>query len=289
MTEVFVSYASPDRETAFRIAGFLEEQGIGCWIAPRDVPPGKDYGAAILEGIENCQVLVLVLSEESNDSAFVQKEVERAVSKAKAVLPVRIREVTPSGSLEFFVSSAQWVDAWRSPMEQHLSKLADAILAMRGDGVPRAVKQSLSRPPPRNRKPLIAAVAAVLIVAAGVGAWMWKPWLPAWQRSAPNFLAGSWCAPMSGEAFSRTDFKRASADTVALEVHFSHSTQVNRLKARIEPVADGFILHWTDPPEAVASDPETFRVVDDLSVEILPAPGEDSRVLTRCPSNSGDR
>ena len=62
----------------------------------------------------------------------MQKEVERAVSKAKAVLPVRIREVTPSGSLEFFVSSAQWVDAWRSPMEQHLSKLADAIVAMRG-------------------------------------------------------------------------------------------------------------------------------------------------------------
>lgn len=287
MAEVFVSYASPDRDIAFRIAAYLEGQGIGCWIAPRDVPPGKDYGAAILEGIEASRVLVLVLSEESNGSAFVQKEVERAVSKAKAVLPVRIREVTPSGSLEFFVSSAQWVDAWRSPMEQHLSKLADAIVAMRGDGAPRPAAPPLPPPMRRQRAPLIAAGAAVLIVAIGVLAWLWQPWLPAWQRSAPDFLAGSWCLPMSGDAISRSDFKRASADTLAIEVHFSHSTQVNRLKARLVPTAEGFALHWTDPPAIVGSDPEMYKVIDDISIGIVPPPGEEMRVLTRCAPDSG--
>jgi len=70
-----------------------------------------EYGAAIIQGIESSRAMVLVLSEHSNDSHFVRKEVERAVSKAKPVLPVRIREVNPSGSLEFFISSAQWVDA----------------------------------------------------------------------------------------------------------------------------------------------------------------------------------
>jgi len=289
VAEAFVSYASPDREIAFRIAAFLEERGIGCWIAPRDVPPGKDYGAAILEGIENSRVLVLILSEESNSSAFVQKEVERAVSKAKAVLPVRIREVTPSGSLEFFVSSAQWVDAWRSPMEQHLSKLADAILAMRGDGTPVAPVPPPAPPARRSRTPVLLGVAVGLIVAGSVAAWAWKPWLPAWQRSAPDYLAGSWCLPMSGEAISRSDFRKAGPDTVAIEVHFSHSTQVNRLKARIEPAADGFTLNWTEPPEAVGGDPETYRVLDDISIGIVPAAGEDMRVLTRCPPDSGGR
>lgn len=289
MAEAFVSYASPDREIAFRIAAFLEERGIGCWIAPRDVPPGKDYGAAILEGIENSRVLVLILSEESNSSAFVQKEVERAVSKAKAVLPVRIREVTPSGSLEFFVSSAQWVDAWRSPMEQHLSKLADAILAMRGDGAPVAPVPLPTPPARRSRTPILLGVAVGLIIAGSVAAWAWKPWLPAWQRSAPDFLAGSWCLPMSGEAISRSDFRKAGADTVAIEVHFSHSTQVNRLKARVEPAPDGFTLNWTEPPEAVGGDPETYRVLDDISIGIVPAAGEDMRVLTRCPLDSGGR
>ena len=94
MADIFVSYASPDRDVAFRIVSFLEEQGISCWVAPRDVPPGVEYGQAIINGIEQSSALVLILSDQSNDSAFVRKEVERAVSKTKPVLPVRIREVT---------------------------------------------------------------------------------------------------------------------------------------------------------------------------------------------------
>lgn len=127
MSDIFVSYASPDREVAFRIVAFLEQNGIDCWVAPRDVPPGVEYGHAIIDGIAQSRALVLILSDQSNESQFVRKEVERAVSKTKPVLPVRIREVTPSGSLEFFISSAQWVDACKSPMEQHLLPLVAAI------------------------------------------------------------------------------------------------------------------------------------------------------------------
>ena len=134
MPDIFVSYATADREVAFRIVSFLEGEGIECWVAPRDVAPGVEYGQAIINAIEQCKALVLVLSDQSNDSQFVRKEVERAVSKTKAVLPVRIREVTPSGSLEFYISSAQWVDAWKSPMEQHLLPLVAAIKAMSSPG-----------------------------------------------------------------------------------------------------------------------------------------------------------
>lgn len=84
MAEVFVSYASPDREAALKIAAFLEGEGVSCWIAPRDVPPGMEYGAAIIHGIETSRALALILSEHSNDSHFVRKEVERAVSKGEA-------------------------------------------------------------------------------------------------------------------------------------------------------------------------------------------------------------
>src|SRR5579884_2349304 len=44
---VFISYATPDQEAADRLCRLLEEQGIGCWIAPRDVTPGGEYGVAI--------------------------------------------------------------------------------------------------------------------------------------------------------------------------------------------------------------------------------------------------
>ena len=71
--------------------------------------------------------MVLVLSEHANSSEFVKREVERAVAKGKPIFPVRVREVVPSKSLELFISSAEWIDAWQPPIEQYLGRLADSI------------------------------------------------------------------------------------------------------------------------------------------------------------------
>jgi TIR domain len=171
MVDIFVSYASPDRDAAFRIVSFLEEHGITCWVAPRDVPPGVEYGQAIIEGIGDSRALVLILSDQSNESQFVRKEVERAVSKTKPVLPVRIREVTPSGSLEFFISSAQWVDAWKSPIEQHLLPLVAAIKQIGQPGAARVRSSTLPLPKKKSNVPLVAAAAGLLALATAGGAW----------------------------------------------------------------------------------------------------------------------
>lgn len=172
MPDIFVSYASADRDAAFRIVGFLEGQGIHCWVAPRDVAPGVEYGHAIINAIEQCKALVLVLSDQSNDSQFVRKEVERAVSKTKVVLPVRIREVTPSGSLEFYISSAQWVDAWKTPMEQHLMPLVAAIKAMNSpDSAPVRSAPLYVAPvsrPAGSHTPLLIGVAVLALLAAAI-------------------------------------------------------------------------------------------------------------------------
>jgi hypothetical protein len=117
----------------------------------------------------------LVLSDQSNDSQFVRKEVERAVSKTKPVLPVRIREVTPSGSLDFYISSAQWVDAWKSPMEQHLMPLVAAIKAMNSPGAAPVRSSSLpaQQAPSRSLSPLLMVVAIIAVLAAGIAGTLW--------------------------------------------------------------------------------------------------------------------
>lgn len=178
MPDIFVSYATADRDAAFRIVGFLEGQGIHCWVAPRDVAPGVEYGHAIINAIEQCKALVLVLSDQSNDSQFVRKEVERAVSKTKVVLPVRIREVTPSGSLEFYISSAQWVDAWKTPMEQHLMPLVAAIKAMNSsDPAPvRSAPLHVAAAPTQttsHASPLLIGIAVIAVLAAGIAGTLW--------------------------------------------------------------------------------------------------------------------
>jgi len=90
-------------------------------------------------------------------------------------LPVRIREVTPSGSLEFYISSAQWVDAWKSPMEQHLLPLVAAIKAMSSPGAAPVRSTSLSAPqaPMRSFSPLLAIIAVLAVLAAGIAGTLW--------------------------------------------------------------------------------------------------------------------
>jgi hypothetical protein len=203
MADVFVSYASADRDVAFRIVGYLEEQGIHCWVAPRDVGPGVEYGQAIIDAIGEVRALVLVLSDQSNESQFVRKEVERAVSKTKPVLPVRIREVTPSGALEFYISSAQWVDAWKSPMEQHLGPLVAAIKAMGtpGSAPVRSVAPQAQASRVGARHGLNIGLALVAVAALGVSAALWFTRAPSPQQAPvaqPPTTAE--VGPTSGEA-----------------------------------------------------------------------------------------
>ncbi len=124
---VFISYSTGDSATSEQIRDHLEASGIACWMAPRDIAPGQDYAEQIINAIEGCTVLLLVLSETSNHSQYVIKEVERAIAKRKVVIPLRIHNVTPSRSLEFFISNAQWIDASQPPLERHWLSLASAI------------------------------------------------------------------------------------------------------------------------------------------------------------------
>jgi hypothetical protein len=97
----FISHAKGDAKKAQEIAASLEERGLKCWIAPRDVRAGRSYGDEIITGIENSRSFVLVLSRASNDSAFVAREVEHAVSKKKPIFASASQTSSPRRRLSF--------------------------------------------------------------------------------------------------------------------------------------------------------------------------------------------
>jgi biotin transporter BioY len=124
--DVFVSYSSGDKPTADAVCATLEGAGIRCWIAPRDILPGTDWGAAIIEAINASRVMVLVYSAKANESAQIKREVERAVNRGITVIPFRIEDVPMSTTLEYFMSMPHWLDALTPPLQQHLDRLADS-------------------------------------------------------------------------------------------------------------------------------------------------------------------
>jgi formylglycine-generating enzyme required for sulfatase activity len=125
--DVFISYSSHDKAVADAMCAALEAQNIRCWIAPRDVLAGTEYTGVLLNAITDCGMMVLVFSGHANDSPHIRREVERAVSKGKVIVPFRIEDVIPSGAMEYCLSGTHWLDALTPPLEERLIDLADTV------------------------------------------------------------------------------------------------------------------------------------------------------------------
>ncbi|MDC0308329.1 MAG: TIR domain-containing protein [Planctomycetaceae bacterium] len=121
--QVFISYSSKDEGTANQVLEALEARGVSCWMAPRDIVAGSDWGASIIQGIESTETMLLLFSENSNLSKQVLREVERAVSKSNPIIPFRIDDCQMSQSFEYFLSSTHWFDASKPPLQERVDEL----------------------------------------------------------------------------------------------------------------------------------------------------------------------
>ncbi len=125
--EVFISYSSKDRIIANMVCALLEECDHRCWIAPRDIVAGTPWGEAIIDGLKDARIFVLVFSSHANASPQILREVERAVHLGMPIIPFRIEDVVPERSLEYFMSVPHWLDALSPPVEAHIVRLGEVV------------------------------------------------------------------------------------------------------------------------------------------------------------------
>lgn len=126
-SDVFISYSNKDKNTAEAVCSIMEQNGIRCWIAPRDITPGLPFAEAIINGIKGSRVFVLIYSSNSNNSSQVIKEVDRAVQYKLAIIPLRLEDVPMTKQLEYYVSDVHWMDALTPPLEKHIEKLCSVV------------------------------------------------------------------------------------------------------------------------------------------------------------------
>ena len=154
--DVFICYSARDKTVATAICAVLEAEGVRCWMAPRDIVPGADWGESIIDAINDARAMVLVFSSNANDAQQqIKREVERAVNESMPVIPFRIENVMPTKSLEYFLSTPHWLDAFTPPLDDHVRQLADSIKRLLG-------KQVAERPvlvKPATSAPTLAALA----------------------------------------------------------------------------------------------------------------------------------
>ena len=160
--DVFISYSTRDKATADAVVARLEAVRLRCWVAPRDIVPGMEWGEAIVDGIHRARVMVLIFSSSANASPQIRREVERAVNHGLPIVPFRIEEILPSRSLEYFLSSPHWLDALTKPVDAHINRLSDSVrtLLSRMDGIETA---AAPRPTPSAARAKVRKVLATVL------------------------------------------------------------------------------------------------------------------------------
>lgn len=117
MHDVFISYKSEDSAVALRVRDTLEENGIPCWIAERDISAGSNYAADIPAAIAQCRVLVLILTSAAQESPWIMKELDSAIAGRKLILPLKIGYFDINKAMSFLLTGVQYFDATTNPDE----------------------------------------------------------------------------------------------------------------------------------------------------------------------------
>lgn len=124
---LFISHSSEDATMAMAICDYLESCQVDCWIAPRDIAPGHDYDEVIIDAIDGCVAVLVLLSANSNDSRHVKHEIERAVRVDKPIIPARLEEVEPSKKHALHISTRQMIDIDTADVQSSLSSVVEAF------------------------------------------------------------------------------------------------------------------------------------------------------------------
>ncbi len=192
---VFISYASADKTIADQVCTTLESAGVACWIAPRNIEPGVHYPTAIIDAVQSAGAMVLVLSDQAQNSPHVVTEVEEAFNKRKPIVPFRLSTAPLSKDLDYFLSLSQWLDAPDGATPGNLERLTAAVKAALS-GQPAALEH---RPEPLPVRRWRWAIPVAVLALGVVAYWQWPrpapqalpeprpPEAPAKEKAAPEF------------------------------------------------------------------------------------------------------
>lgn len=138
---IFISYSSKDIKFVERITEELEKIGAVYWKAPEMIPAGSSYAREIPQAIQNCGVFLLVLSPTSQDSIWVEKEIDSAICNRKTIIPFQVKEVELNDTFRFYLNNVQMISYADNPkkafedLKQQLFQLLPELAADNSPGM----------------------------------------------------------------------------------------------------------------------------------------------------------
>ncbi len=145
--QIFISYSKKDKKQMERIFQYLEEKNLKCWFDSRNIPTGGMYSKEIMLAIKSSDVVLLILSQNSQNSKHVINEVDNAFNYDKKIFPIRIDPSELKIEFQYYLSTSQYIDIINNQLEDSLSIIsADIKRYLRIPTVTRNASQNQKTP-----------------------------------------------------------------------------------------------------------------------------------------------
>ena len=140
--EVFFSYSRDDESRAKALQKFLEEQGISVWLDQSDTFIGEQWMEAIVDALEECEVLLFLMSSAGFESQHALTEVKIAYESEMPILPIRIDDTDIPKKFRFMLAGINYLELGEGD-----SGHQNILRSLARLGLPRRVE------PPKHHKP----------------------------------------------------------------------------------------------------------------------------------------
>jgi hypothetical protein len=119
---LFVSHSHKDRGIASLIKSELNDFGVDVFVAHEDINPTEEWQEAILEKLEQCDALLLLLTDSFKNSFWTDQETGFAMALKKLLIPVKI-DIEPYG----FISKYQAL-SWGDDSTDNIRRLIELLI-----------------------------------------------------------------------------------------------------------------------------------------------------------------
>lgn len=169
MSDIFISYARPDRKKAELLANAFSERGWSVWW-DREIPPGKAYDEVIENALSSARCVIVLWSEESVSSRWVKTEAAEGAARG-ILVPALIENVQIP--LEFRRIEAAELSDWRGDTAHaEFEQLLRTVAGMIGGSAPEPIKRMPATTTERGSRvwwkgmPGVLAIVGIIVLIA---------------------------------------------------------------------------------------------------------------------------
>jgi len=141
--QLFLSYASDNRDIAMAIADALEASGLAVWIDRRGISGGEQWAAEITTAIWGASAMAIICSQASIRSRNVRQELQLAWDADRPIIPLMLEQVSFPPEIAYFLQGRQWIDLMSRGPGEWVREIASALQQL---GLTREDSQAVERP-----------------------------------------------------------------------------------------------------------------------------------------------